>query len=182
MKKFFSAVLAVLCLGVVSAAASDDDNTFHAKLRGLNENPPVSTAATGSFTATLSADGTTINYTLTYSNLNAQVTQSHIHFGFPKENGGVMVFLCQTPLGPAPAADAGVPTCPDTTSGTVSGSITVANVIGPNGQGITPFSDFAKVIQAIREGASYVNVHSTRSPGGEIRGVTKVGDGDGDDR
>lgn len=183
MKKLCLIVLAVFCLGIIGAAADNDDNTFNANLKGVNETPgPVATQATGSFHATLSADGTTLSYTLTYSNLNAQVTQSHIHFGLPKETGGVMVFLCQTAAGPAPGTDPGVPTCPDTTSGTVSGTITVANVVGPNSQGITPFVDFNKVIQAIRGGTSYVNVHSTRSPIGEIRGVVHVGDGDRDDR
>jgi hypothetical protein len=164
-------------LGVarIATAASDDDATrFRARLRGLNETPgPVATQATGSFTATLSSDGSTLSYTVSYSNLNAQVLFSHIHFGFPKETGGIMVFLC----GPAAGANGGPPAgfpnppaCPDTTSGTVSGTVTAANVVGPNNQGITPAGDFAKVVQAMREGAAYVNVHSTRSPSGEIRG------------
>ena len=182
MKKFLATVIAVFCFAVVSAA-SDDDNTFHAKLRGLNETPgPVATQATGSFDATLSADGTTLTYTLTYSNLNDQVTQSHIHFGFSKETGGIMIWLCQTTISPAPTTDPGVPMCQDKTSGTVNGTVTAANVVGPNSQGITPAADFAKVIQAIREHAAYVNVHSQRSPTGEIRGVVQVGDDDGDDR
>jgi hypothetical protein len=184
MKKLL-AVLCVFGLCALTTAASDKDdrNSFHATLRGVNETPgPVATQATGSFQATLSADGTTLSYTVTYKNLNAQVTQSHIHFGLPKETGGVMVFLCQTTLGPAPATDVGVPTCPDTTSGTISGTITVANVVGPNSQGITPGADFEKVIQAMRSRLAYVNVHSTRSPVGEVRGVVHVGDGDRDDR
>jgi hypothetical protein len=183
MKKLLFAVLCIFALCAMSVAADDDANTFHATLKGINETPgPVATAATGSFDATLSADGTTLTYTVTYNNLNAPVTQSHIHFGLSKETGGVMVFLCQTAAAPAPVTDLGVPTCPAGTSGTVSGTITVANVVGPNGQGITPGADFDKVIQAIREGASYANVHSTRSPGGEVRGVVHVGDGDRDDR
>jgi hypothetical protein len=180
MKRFLLAVTLVCSFAVVSVA-SDDANTFHATLRGVNETPgPVATEATGSFDATLSADGTTLTYTVTYNNLNAHVTQSHIHFGFPKETGGIMIWLCQTTTNPAPATDPGVPTCPDATSGTVSGTATVANVVGPNGQGITPGADFAKVIQAIREHAAYANVHSTRSPGGEIRGVVHVVSDDGD--
>jgi hypothetical protein len=185
MRKLLLVVFCVVGLCALTMATSDDDdrNSFHATLRGVNETPgPVATDATGSFTATLSADGTTLSYTVTYNNLNAQVTQSHIHFGLPKETGGVMVFLCQTTNGPAPATDPGVPTCPDTTTGTISGTITVANVIGPNSQGITPGVDFNKVIQAMRRGLAYVNVHSTRSPVGEIRGVVRNGDGDRDDR
>jgi CHRD domain len=180
MKKFAFLVLIVGCFSVAMVAAGDDDtNTFNATLRGINETPgPIATQATGSFHATLSADGTTLSYTVTYNNLNAQVTQSHIHFGLSKETGGIMIWLCQTAAVPAPAGDPGVPTCPDTTSGTISGTATVANVVGPNGQGITPGMDFNKVIQVMREGAAYANVHSTRSPGGEIRGPIRTGDGD----
>jgi hypothetical protein len=172
--------LIVLRFSVATAASRDDaNNTFNATLRGINETPgPVATQGSGSFHATLSADGTTISYTVTYNNLNAQVTQSHIHFGLSKETGGIMIWLCQTAAAPAPATDPGVPTCPDTTSGTVSGTVTAANVVGPNGQGITPGADFAKVVQAMREGAAYANVHSTRSPSGEIRGPVRAGDGD----
>jgi hypothetical protein len=185
MKKLLVLALVASCFSMIGATAKDDDdrNKFHATLRGINETPgPVATQATGTFDATLSDDGTTLTYTVTYNNLNAQVTQSHVHFGLSKETGGIMFFLCQTPLAPAPAAAGVVPTCPDTTSGTVSGTITVANIIGPNSQGITPGADFAKVLEALREGAAYANVHSTRSPGGEIRGVVHRGDGDRDDR
>jgi hypothetical protein len=180
MKRLAFLILIVLCFTVATAASHDDaNNTFNATLRGINETPgPIATQGSGSFHATLNADGTTISYTVTYNNLNAQVTQSHIHFGLSKETGGIMIWLCQTAAAPAPATDPGVPSCPDTTSGTASGTVTAANVVGPNGQGITPGADFAKVVQAMREGAAYANVHSTRSPGGEIRGPIRAGEGD----
>jgi hypothetical protein len=179
MKKLAFLVLIVLCSCAATAAFDDDANTFKATLRGINETPgPVATQASGSFSATLSSDETTLSYKVTYANLNAQVTQSHIHFGLSKETGGIMIWLCQTAAVPAPATDPGVPTCPDTTSGTVSGTATAANVVGPNSQGVTPGADFAKAVKAMREGAAYVNVHSTRSPGGEIRGPVRTGDGD----
>jgi len=155
----------------------EDANTFTAKLRGLNEVPPVATGGTGSFSATLSSDGSTLMYKLTYDNLNAQILFAHIHFGFPKEATGIMVFLC----GPAAGAQGGPPTgtpsppaCPGTTSGTVTGSVTAANVIGPNAQGIAPGADFGKVVQALREGAAYANVHTARSPSGEVRGQVRA--------
>ena len=152
-------------------------SNFTASLRGLTEVPPVATEATGSFTATLSSDESTLTYTVTYSNLNAQVLFSHIHFGFPREAAAIMVFLCGPAAGAKggpPAGTPNPPACPDTTSGTVSGSVTAANVIGPDAQGITPGSDFAKVVKALREGAAYVNVHTTRSTPGEIRGQVRV--------
>ena len=63
----------------------------------------------------------------------------------------------------------------------MTGSLSAANVIGPNSQGIAPGADFAKVVQALREGAAYVNVHTTRSPAGEIRGQVRRGSDDGHD-
>ena len=48
------------------------------------------------------------------------------------------------------------------------GIIRPADVIGPAGQGITA-GQFDELLQAIRAGATYVNVHSTLYPGGEIR-------------
>src|SRR5258708_33825751 len=148
MKKLAFLVLIILCFSFATAASDDDANTFRATLRGINETPgPVATQATGSFSATLSSDGTTLTYKVTYNNLNAQVTQSHIHFGLSKETGGIMIWLCQTAAAPAPATDPGVPTCPDTTSGTVSGTVTPANVLGPNVQGLSPGGDFCKSAQ-----------------------------------
>src|SRR5689334_7184448 len=141
MKKLFLTVLVTFCLCALTAARDDDATQFRAKLRGLNEVPPVATAATGTFSATLSPDGNTLQYTVTYNNLNAQVLFSHIHFGFPKEAAGVMVFLCGPAAGQPGGPPAGFPSptpCPTTTSGTYSGSVGAANVVGPNAQGITP--------------------------------------------
>ncbi len=177
MKKTL-ALLALLTLVFATTAFDDDDavNHFTARLRGLNEVPPVATDGNGSFTATLSADGTTLEYTETFSGLNATPLFSHIHFGFPREATGIMVFLCGPAAGATGGPPAGFPNppaCPDATSGTVTGSLTVANVVGPNAQGITPGVDFAKVVRNLREGAAYVNLHTTRSPAGEIRGQVR---------
>ena len=172
MKRFLSLVLLVPAFALITTA-NDEVNAFNARLRGLSEVPPVASAGTGSFSATLSPDGSTLTYMLTYDNLNAQVLFSHIHFAFPKEMGGIMVFLCGPAAGAQGGPPAGIPNpppCPDTTSGTVTGTVTAANVIGPNNQGISPGADFDKVVQALRGGAAYVNVHSSRSTGGEIRG------------
>jgi hypothetical protein len=79
-------------------------------------------------------------------------------------NGGIMVFLCSN-LGNGPV---GTAACPP--SGSVSGTITAANVVGAaSAQGIAA-GEFAEVVKAIRHGVAYANVHSTLYPGGEIRG------------
>jgi CHRD domain len=50
-----------------------------ALLTGYEESPSVSTTATGEFTATIAPDGEVIQYSETFSGLQAPVTQSHIH-------------------------------------------------------------------------------------------------------
>jgi CHRD domain. len=183
-KRLLSVALLAPAFGVALAAAKGDGDSFSARLRGLSEVPPVATEASGSFSARLSSDGSTLTYKVTYKDLQAPILFSHIHFGFPKEATGIMVFLCGPasgqPGGP-PAGTPNPPPCQGTTSGTVTGSVTAANVIGPNAQGITPGADFAKVAEAIRDGAGYVNVHTVRSPAGEIRGQVRHSDHDEDD-
>ena len=60
----------------------------------------------------------------------------------------------------------GKPACP--ANGTVTGTVTAADVIGP-GRGIDP-GEFGELIRAMRNGATYANVHSPTYQPGEIRG------------
>ena len=59
----------------------------------------------------------------------------------------------------------------------MTGVIDSADVIGPAGQGIEPGA-LQEVIRAIRAGAVYANVHTSKYGGGEIRG--QVGKNDHD--
>ena len=56
--------------------------------------------------------------------------------------------------------------------GTTRGAIRAVDVIGPatapTAQGIAP-GEFAELLAAIRADTTYVNVHSSLYPGGEIR-------------
>ena len=63
----------------------------------------------------------------------------------------------------------GKPSCPTTTSGTISGTVAAADVVGPAGQGIKA-GDLASVMRAIRAGAAYANMHTANFGNGEIRG------------
>ena len=49
--------------------------------RAYEEVPVVSTTASGEFLGAIAPDGEVINYTETYSGLQAPVTQSHMHVG-----------------------------------------------------------------------------------------------------
>ena len=161
-------VLAVLAAGLLVAslagAGAGKKNLKSDELSGYQENPDISSTGTGSFEATIDDDAQTITYELSYSGLEGgNALFAHIHFGKRAVNGGVSAFLC-TNLGNGPI---GTPTCP-LTEGTVSGVITSATVVGPANQGIAA-GEFAEVVQAIRAGFTYVNVHSAAFPAGEIR-------------
>ena len=145
-------------LGATTPAYAQD---FQAQLRGFQEVPAISTPATGTFEATVRPGQ--IDYVLTYDRLQGEVAVAHIHFGQTGVNGGISAFLCSN----ADDAPVGVPTCPD--SGTVTGTILRADVIGPEAQGIAP-GQFGKLAAAMRAGITYANVHSDDFPAGEIRG------------
>jgi len=149
----------------VGAGDDDRDNRFRARLTGFQEVPVVSTLAQGRFVAWLSADGTTLNYQLTFSNLQGAVTQAHIHLGQKSVNGAIVLWLCGTATNPGPA---GTPACP-APGGTVTGTLTSANVIVVTSQGIAA-GDLGEILRAMQAGVTYANVHSSPSPAGEIRG------------
>jgi hypothetical protein len=166
-------------LGVASYAVAGSGGKKHVgagALTGYEENPDLSTAATGSFEVRIGPGDKTIAYKLSYSGLEGTVQQAHIHFGKRAINGGISVFLCSN----LPAPPPGTPACP--ASGTVEGVLDAADVIGPNGppamQGIEPGA-IGELVAAIRAGATYVNVHSSKWPGGEIRAQIR-GDHKGD--
>ena len=167
------AIGAAFLIMVIGSVAADKDLTVRTKLVPYNETSlTINSTGSGEFKATISADGTTIDYEETFRDLSSTVTQSHIHFGRPGLTGGVVLFLCYNPaLITAPAGVPTPPICPTTSPATVTGTLTQANVIAVPGQGIDAgAAGFAEMIKAIKNGAAYVNVHSHLYPTGEIRG------------
>jgi hypothetical protein len=131
--------------------------TFQAKLSGINEVPPVSTSATGMAQFKLSTDGKTLSYTLTANNIK-DITASHIHQGKTGENGQPVVPLsidnakmnygCQCML---PASG--------------KGTITSSNLQGPMAG-----KQISDLVSMIKNGQAYVNIHTKENKNGEIRG------------
>jgi len=83
--------------------------------------------------------------------------------------GGVMVYFCSNPA----SAPAGTQPCP-ATGGTVTGTLSAANVLGPTAQRVTA-GDFQAIVNALESDTTYANIHATAFPLGEIRGEIRRG-------
>jgi hypothetical protein len=163
-------LLTVLVIGGYAAAGSGKDHVTADAMTGYLEGAPggpVSSQASGSFEANIDDAAQEIHYTLSYSGLEGDVRQSHIHFGQRSVNGGISIWLCETAANPRPVGSPDVPDCPQ--SGTVESTLTASHVVGPAGQGIAA-GEFEEIVAAIRAGRAYANVHSSKFPGGEVRG------------
>jgi hypothetical protein len=157
-KRIVLAVLAALAAPV--GALAQQQSEFHARLNGFREVPSVSTPGRGEFSAQIVEEGgnVRIDYELTYGGLTSAANAAHIHFGQRGVNGAVSAFLC---------GGGDKPPCP--AEGTVSGSIDAADVTGPEERGISA-GEIQELLRAMRAGATYVNVHTSQFPEGEIRG------------
>jgi hypothetical protein len=179
MKKTMLVAAGLLACAATGYAFTDEGSRrFSEFLSGLKEAPSVvSTTANGTFRATISRDGTEINYVLTFKELEGDVTQAHIHVGLPQNSGGVVLWLCDSEANPSPLAT--TPPCTqdnplDKRSGRVTGTLTALDVqnLPANGivgaVGMTP-GEFEEVLDLIRAGKTYVNLHSSKFGPGEIR-------------
>ena len=156
--------IAALAVSVLTApAAYSQTQIFSASLAGANEVPPINTAGTADFNMTIQPSG--ITFSLNFSDLSSPLAVAHLHFGVPKVNGGVMIFLC---------GGGAQPDCPATTSGTITGTITAANVVGPASQGVAA-GDLDTALEIVRDGLSYANMHTANFGSGEIRGQVRPG-------
>jgi CHRD domain-containing protein len=194
-----AAVMAAL-LGSFTAAVADDrgnkEDDFAARLSGYNEvhfvaaptpalRGAISTQARGTFKAEIDDRRQIITYELSFEGLESDVTQAHIHFGQRHTVGGIVVWLCQAsarltdPVAGPLTPECGDPAVPATLrSNTVRGMITPAQVLAQPTQGIEAGA-FQEVVDAIRNGAAYANVHSATFTPGEIRGHINPNSGHG---
>jgi hypothetical protein len=130
---------------------------FSARLDGSQEVPPANTDGRGNAFFQVSDDGTAITFVVEIRRIE-NVTMAHIHLGPAGANGPVVVWL--RPSAPPPQL------IPGPYNGIYAqGTFTAANLVGPlAGQ---PLSALIAHMQA---GNTYVNVHTSQYPGGEIRG------------
>jgi hypothetical protein len=146
-----------------------DTITFTANLSGALEIPPVSSPGTGFTTIVLNTTANTLFVDVTFSGLTSGTTASHIHCcvasPFLSANAGVATQ---------------VPSFINLPLGVTSGSftqlldLTLASSYNPafiTAEGGTVASAEAALVAGMENGESYLNIHTTNNPGGEIRGL-----------
>ena len=124
------------------------NHEFAANLTGQQEVPPVNTQATGQ--AIVVPINQSVSYYVNVTGIQG-VTQGHIHSGIQGENGPIVVTLFQFD-----SPQNGV---------TQSDNFTATNLEGPM-QGKT----IPDLVSAMKNGSTYVNVHTEQNPNGEVRG------------
>lgn len=138
-------------LNAIIAVEKGKENIFSASLKGSNEIPSVNTKASGEAIVRISKEGNSISYKLIASNLK-NVRAAHFHMATDDANGPVVAFLFSGER--------------EIQNGLLSeGTIMAEDVIGPlAGKGLEA------LIDNIRNGKIYVNVHTSDYPSGAIRG------------
>ena len=157
------------CLALAAPAAHADSFSFVANLTGALEVPPVppsSSSGTGSASVVLDTVANTMQVNVTFSDLSSGTTASHIHCCLAS------AFLTGSNVGVATTT----PTFTDfplmVTSGTYDHvfDLSLASSYNSTFDGATVASQEAALVNGIESGETYLNIHTTNFPGGEIRG------------
>jgi hypothetical protein len=130
--------------------------TFRIDLTGSQQVPAVTTDAFGMATVRLIDNGTAIAFRVIVCDI-VNVTASHIHVGAAGTNGPVIIPFVHGVLFSSPHG------CKTLAEGTR----TAADLNTKASPSVTSWNDFVKNLLA---GNTYINVHTTANPGGEIRG------------
>jgi hypothetical protein len=154
MRRFSLALAGLFVLFVSASQAQAQTITFNANLNGGNEPVVVVTGSVGTAVVTWNTATKAGTYRVDVYNMPVGTTASHIHVGAAGAGGPVVINFTVPPGGIS-------------NDYALSGTFACSDVVARAAQGINSCEDFE---QALLLGNTYVNVHSTANPGGEIRG------------
>jgi hypothetical protein len=164
MKRLFApCVLALLTLTGLPSVARADIILFSATLTGGAEVPPNGSPGTGLAIVSLDGDFLTVN--VSFTGLASTTTASHIHCCAPPGVNGMVATTVPT----FPGFPLGVTfgTYLQTFDLNVAGSYNPAFITASGG---TVAGAKASLVGGLLAGQTYLNIHTTANPGGEIRG------------
>jgi hypothetical protein len=165
MKKRVNLIGLVLMLLLFSAVARADQLVFTATLTGAQEVPPSGSAGIGSGLVTLDTVTNLLTVNVSFAGLGSPTIASHIH--------------CCTPPGANAIVATAVPTFPGFPLGVTTGTylmtfdLTAASTYNPafiTAHGGTVAGAMAAFIAGLESGQTYLNIHTSQFPTGEIRG------------
>lgn len=129
---------------------------FEAKLSGKEVVPAVETKTTGEADFKLSKDGKELTYILKVKDIE-NVTAAHIHTGMMGKSGGPVAGLFKGPKKEGKFSG-------DLAKGTITDKTLVGPLAGKT---------IGDLVEMIKSGGAYVNVHTDKYPDGEVRGQIK---------
>jgi len=145
MKKWNVRVMLVLAVAFLLAVIAESANAqvlrFVVRMNGAQEVPPVATAATGVGRLVIDTVTGTVTGRVSFTGLSTPSTAGHFHMAAAGVNGGVII-----PLRGGVGVTAGVMRVP------AGATLNLAQR------------------RALRRNGLYLNIHTSRNPGGEIRG------------
>src|SRR5215216_3386636 len=165
MKKTVKLIGVVFAVLMLSAVAKADQLVFTTTLTGAQEVPPTPSPGIGSALVTLDTATNMLTVNVAFAGLVSPTIASHIH-------------CCALPGTNAMVATA-VPTFPGFPLGVTTGTylmtfdLTLASTYNPafiTAHGGTVAGAQAAFIAGLISGQTYLNIHTTQFPGGEIRG------------
>jgi hypothetical protein len=146
---------------------------FVANLRGVNEIPSNNSPGTGQATVLLDPTAETIQVNVTFSDLSSNTTMAHIHCCLPFPEDLVNVGVATTvpafpgfPLG-VTAGNYSSPLLSLTDLGTYN-TTPITGFVATHGGTVAGAE--AALVAGIENQETYLNIHTTAFPGGEIRG------------
>ena len=134
---------------------------FFATLVGTNEVPAVTTTAAGS-AELIQEDSVSILYTIVTTAPTDSVTMVHIHAGAAGANGPIMLWFFPNDLSRAPGTGGGF-------AASVNGTVRVSRITKSGAFFVAPFT-WDSLLVRMNAGTAYVNLHTRKNGGGEIRG------------
>lgn len=154
--RLVAGVVSALLIGTFMVSCDDDDiagvgaPTYTAILNAANERPAGASTATGSGTVVFVDNGTSIDWTMTLTDVTG-VIFSHIHApATVDQNAPVIINLFM----------------PNGATGTLNGEIASGTITDANNANIS--LDALRVL--LNNGTAYANVHTTQFQPGAIRG------------
>lgn len=166
MKLVMQTLLLMAALAFLIPSASQAQ-IYTAILSGTNESPQNASPGTGFATVTLDSILNTMRVQVSFSGLLGTTTAAHIHASTAVPFTGTTGVATTTPT------FAGFPS--GVTSGTYDNTLdmTMASSYNPSyvtNNGGTPAGAETALFSGIAAGKSYLNIHTSAFPGGEIRG------------